>query len=84
VVCSLADISARETTSSGVKEEARVAMSMSPADSECAPRERARREPAHHTSRRATGGLLQDGAVGNDRAVRHAQPSSLEALRCPG
>jgi len=32
------------------------------------------REPAHHMSRRATGGLLQGGAVGNDRAVWHAQP----------
>ena len=48
-------------------------MSMSPADSERPRRERARREPAHHMSRRATGGLLQDGAVGNDRAVWYAQ-----------
>jgi hypothetical protein len=45
-------------------EEIRVAMSLS---------SRARR-PAHHMSRRATGGLLQDGAAGNGRAVWHAQP----------
>jgi len=50
-------------------EETRVAMSLS---------SRARRpgrapRPAHHMSRRATGGLLQDGAAGFGRAVWHAQ-----------
>jgi hypothetical protein len=32
------------------------------------------RGTTHHMSRRATGGLLQDGAAGNGRAVWHSQP----------
>jgi hypothetical protein len=31
------------------------------------------RVPAHHMSRRATGGLLQGGAAGNGRAVWHSE-----------
>ena len=33
---------------------------------------------ANHMSRRATGGLLQDGAVGDDRAVWHPLARQLE------
>jgi hypothetical protein len=62
VVGNLTGISTRATTSSGVKEEIRVAMSLSS------------RGTTHHMSRRATGGLLQDGAAGNGRAVWHSQP----------
>jgi hypothetical protein len=35
---------------------------------------------ANHMSRRATGGLLQDGAVGDGRAVWLPSPKKLEEI----